>query len=173
MSLSSTLALPSTRRWPEVSEDKGAVLMVSQARSGANGRSRKRFSGLAVRHGAPRWSPHHRTSDSGVTLAPLKPRQSGRIDPSRHTPASCSRWAGHRNSRTGTQLREAANSRSNSCCGGGRAAAIGGARDGRPTPSRYLPIERGSVTAATIFMRPPQVGHSVTSNWNTLARSTA
>ena len=54
--------------------------------------------------------------------------------------------------------------------GGG---AIGGARDGRPTPSRYLPIERPSVTAATICIRPPQAGHSVTSNWNTLARSTA
>ena len=61
--------------------------MMSQARSGANGRSRKRFSGLAVQHGAPRWSPHHRTSDSGVTLAPLKPRQPGRIDPSRHKQA--------------------------------------------------------------------------------------
>ena len=31
----------------EVSEDKGGVLLVSQARSGANGRSRKRFCGLA------------------------------------------------------------------------------------------------------------------------------
>ena len=152
----------------EVSEDKGGVLLVSQARSGANGRSRKRFCGLAVRHGAPRCPPvaGHRTRAS---LSAQSSRGNRAVSTRAGTGLPRSpRWREH-----GTQVREAASCRSNSCCGGGRAGAIGGARDGRPTPFRYLPIERGSVTAATIFMRPPQVGHSVTSNWNTLARSTA
>ena len=34
-------------------------------------------------------------------------------------------------------------------------------------------MELGSVTAATIFMRPPQAGHSVTSRFHTLDKSTA
>ena len=45
-------------------------------------------------------------------------------------------------------------SMSNCCCGWGRAAAIGGARAGRPTPS--LRMDRGSVRAATIFTFPPR-----------------
>ena len=143
-------------------------MLVSQARSGANGRSRKRFCGLAVRHGAPRCPPvaGHRTRASLSA-------QSSRGNRAVSTRAGTGLPRSPRCREHGTQVREAASCRSNSCCGGGRAGAIGGARDGRPTPFRYLPIERGSVTAATIFMRPPQVGHSVTSNWNTLARSTA
>ena len=61
-----------------VSEDKGALSIVSQARSRVNGRSCMRFSGLPVRHGAPRWPSHQRTSGLGVTQAaatrPYRPR---------------------------------------------------------------------------------------------------
>ena len=60
---------------------------------------------------------------------------------------------------------------SNSRCAWGRATAIGGARAGRPTPSlRMVP---GSVTAATIFTCPPHRSHTLTSNGNTRASSTA
>jgi len=105
---------------------------VSQARSGANGRSRKRFCGLAVRHGAPRCPPvaGHRTRAS---LSAQSSRGNRAVSTRAGTGLPRSpRWREH-----GTQVREAASCRSNSCCGGGRAGAIGGARDGRPTPFRY------------------------------------
>ena len=76
---------------PMVSEDKGVVLMVSQARSGANGRSRKRFSGPSGRARRPVGASSENIGlgrHSSRTLAALLPRQPGRIDPSRHTPPS-------------------------------------------------------------------------------------
>ena len=126
---------------------------MSQARSGANGRSRKRFCGLAVRHGAPRCPPvaGHRTRAS---LSAQSSRGNRAVSTRAGTGLPRSpRWREH-----GTQVREAASCRSNSCCGGGRAGAIGGARDGRPTPFRYLPIERGSVTAAYDLHAAPTGG---------------
>ena len=66
-----------------------------QARSWVNQRSRHRFSRLPVRHGAPRWSAHQRTSGLGGVGA-LNPQQHGRIDPSRHSPPSCPRCREHR-----------------------------------------------------------------------------
>jgi hypothetical protein len=57
--------------------------------------------------------------------------------------------------------------------GRGGAGATGGAREGRPVPSRYQRTENGSVSAATIFIAPPQAGHTLASIRNTRARSCA
>lgn len=50
---------------------------------------------------------------------------------------------------------------------------MGGARDGRPTPSRYRWMAPGSVRAAMIFIDPPQASHVVTSTWKTRANKRA
>ncbi len=50
---------------------------------------------------------------------------------------------------------------------------MGGARDGRPTWSRYLRMAADSVRAAVTFMSPAQALHFVRSTWNTRARRRA
>jgi len=50
---------------------------------------------------------------------------------------------------------------------------MGGARDGRPTGSRYLRMAADSVRAAVTFMSPAQASHFVRSTWNTRARRRA
>ena len=82
----------------------------------------------------------------------------------------------HRARRTGARpdrRRGSQAASSNSSCRSIRAGAIGGARDGKPTPARYLRTEAPSVRAAIIFIVPPQAGHTVTSIWNTRASSRA
>ena len=71
------------------------------------------------------------------------------------------------------QLSDLERKTSSSSCRSCRAGDTGGARDGRPTPSRYRHTETGSVNAATIFSCPPQAGHAATSTWNTRAKSLA
>jgi hypothetical protein len=51
--------------------------------------------------------------------------------------------------------------------------AMGGALDGRPTALRNASTAEGAVRAAMIFIRPAQLGHTVTSYWKTLAKSLA
>ena len=59
---------------------------------------------------------------------------------------------------------------SNSSCRSIRAGAMGGTLDGSPTPSRYPRTDAPAVSAAMmetvgLCIRPPQVGHTVTSTW--------
>ena len=57
---------------------------------------------MALRSGTARpVAPRRRASDAGVTLGPVKPRQPGRIDASRHRPASVPTLAGTWNSGPG------------------------------------------------------------------------
>ena len=102
---------------------------MGQPRSWVNDRPPKRF----FRSGVTRPGPHGRTSDTArPEPAATRPYRSDQA----HA-LSGRRVDGHIEVRSETRQ---APSNSNSCCGRGRAAAMGGARDGNPTPSRYFQV---------------------------------